>query len=90
MKRLTIEYILYIYQHFILNQKSGDIYKKMVKPFMILLEYIYDLYIWILSIILYLPFLIISITIGKKLKIGKIKLMRSFINYTKNNNYKIN
>lgn len=93
MKKLTIDYILYIYQNFIVKNKSGDIYKTWTKSFMRLLEYLYDLYIWIFALVAYLPFLLISMTIGKKLKMMKFQFLRAFINYTNNNNnnnYKIN
>jgi hypothetical protein len=85
MKKLAINYILYIYKNFIYNNKDNDIYKKWATPFMIILEYTYDLYIWILSII-FLPFLLILMINDKKIKSKKFQLMKMFINYTKNNN----
>jgi len=92
MKKNTIDYILYIYTTFILKNKSGDIYKKWAIPFMTLLEWTYNLYIFIFALILYLPFLLISMTIGEKLKIKKFQLMREIVKYNNitNNNNKIN
>jgi len=92
MKKFTIDYILYIYKTFILKNKSGDIYKKWAKSLMRLLEYTYDLYIWIFALMLFLPVLLISVTIGKKIKMKKFQLMKAFIKYTNdyNNNNKIN
>lgn len=82
MKKLIIDYILYIYHNFI--QYDGDIYKKWANTIMKSLQYAHNLYIIVLSIVFFPAFLLtMKIEELTKTKYGK-RIESVMMNYIKN------
>jgi hypothetical protein len=77
MKKFLIDYILYIYVNFILNNEI-DIYKEWAKPYIRFLSLIKNIYVWFASI-LFFPIFVICMNINKELT--KFKNRRKLITF---------
>ena len=58
MKKIIAEYLLYIYLNFIKNDDDFGIYKKWCVPFLKKIKFIYNVYVWIGSVIFFPIFFI--------------------------------
>lgn len=71
MKRFIINYILYIYNTFIVNDHL-DVVKKGAIPFIKASIFMSNIYSWILSIVLF-PFFVIDMKMKQNINFNKLK-----------------
>jgi len=75
MKKIIINYILYVYHNYIQNDEFDNIYKEWAKPFMMVLKYIHNVYMWIFCIIFF-PVILILMMIDSYMKKNRKKIKK--------------